>query len=331
MRLKIKTSLLLLFILLFTGCAQKNSTDIYVASWNVENLFDTIDNEEKNDEDFLPDGRKKWTDAKLDLKCKNLSRVIRYMNEGKGPDILAVQEVEHKSLLEILTKKHLSEFNYKIAYAESPDKRGIDNALIYDADLFSFIEQKELEVILADNYPTRLILWVKLKYKDEFLNIFVNHWPSRRGGQEKSEPNRIAAAKVLKKAVEEIKNSVPEENIIILGDFNDEPENESIYKVLEANNSDYLINLSFSAYKDGLGTYKYRDDWNMLDQIIVNKLLMDGNFSTTEASFKVLKPEFAVQKEGKYKGTILPTYGGRKYLAGFSDHYPVSIVIRYTK
>lgn len=321
----------LLLLLIIPNIAQTDTTKLYVASWNLENLFDTSDDPDKRDEDFLPEGKNNWTDERLSVKFENLSKVIRFMNDGKGPDILGVQEVEHQSLLDEMIKKHFSDINYKVAYAEAPDNRGIDNGLIYNADKFKFIEQKELEVVLPDKYPTRLILWVKLQFEDEILNVFVNHWPSRRGGEEKSEPNRVAAAKILKKAVDEIKNSSPEENIIILGDFNDEPENKSIFDVLGANNADYLTNLSFSAYKDGLGTYRYRDDWNMLDQIIINNSLTSGNFTTTEASFKVLKPEFIVQKEGKYEGTALPTYGGRKYLGGFSDHYPVSIVITYIK
>ncbi|MFA8343643.1 MAG: endonuclease/exonuclease/phosphatase family protein [Rhodothermaceae bacterium] len=329
-----KSSLKIILILLVISAplfGQQVTKKLFVASWNVENLFDTFDDKDKRDDEFLPEGRKEWTEKRLETKYKNLAKVIRFMNDGNGPDILGVQEVEHKALLKKLFKKHISEKNYKIAYAESPDKRGIDNALIYDADLFSFIAQKELEVVLPDKYPTRLILWVKLKYEDEILNVFVNHWPSRRGGEEKSEPNRIAAAKTLKKAVEMIKKDSPEENIIIMGDFNDEPENNSIYKVLGADNSDYLVNLSFSAYKNGLGTYRYRGDWNMLDQIIINKLLLEGNFRTTQASFNVLKPDFTVQKEGRYKGTSFPTYGGRKYLGGYSDHYPVGIVLTYTK
>ena len=323
--------LLLLLLLVNPLFAQKDTTVLYVASWNLENLFDTFDDTDKNDEDFLPDGYKKWTDERLEVKYENLSKVIRFMNDGKGPDILAVQEVEHKSLLKNLLLKHFRDDNYKIAYAESPDKRGIDNGLIYNADKFEFVSQKELEVVLPSKYPTRLILWVKLKYQTEIINVFVNHWPSRRGGQEKSEPNRVAAAKILRKAVDEIKNSSEDENIIILGDFNDEPENKSVNDVLNVKNDEYLTNLSFFDYKDGLGTYRYRGNWNMLDQIIVNNSLLTGNFVTAEASFKVLKPEFIVQKEGNYKGTALPTYGGRKYLGGYSDHYPVSIKILHIK
>lgn len=170
---------------------------LYIASWNVENLFDTIDDPNKNDSEFLPTSAKEWDFAKLDFKLHNLAQVINYMNNGKGPDILGLQEVENISVVKRLIYK-LNERDYIVAHRESPDERGIDASLIYDRKVLDIISVDTLLVKLPTNYNTRHILHVTLKHKitNVSLHVFVNHWPSRRGGEVKSEPNREAAAKV---------------------------------------------------------------------------------------------------------------------------------------
>ncbi len=224
--------LIIISLIAFQALWGQNDT-LYVASWNVENLFDTIDDPDKRDEEYTPEGRREWTDARLDIKLKNLASVVDFMNGGKGPDLLAVQEVEHRHLLAKLEGKLKTTKNYRIVYAESPDNRGIDNALFYNTAQFDLIESQTIEVALPDKYPTRYILYAKLVVNSSaFLHVFVNHWPSRRGGQEKSEPNRVEAAKALKNFIDE--NITRGSNIIILGDFNDEPENNSVKEVLSA-------------------------------------------------------------------------------------------------
>jgi hypothetical protein len=167
-------------IVLGTSSKAQNQDTLYVAFWNLENLFDTVDNPEKNDEQFLPDGDREWTEEKLDKKMYNIARVIRSMNNYYGADILGVCETEHQSVLEKLTGKFLSDINYKIAYLESPDRRGIDNGLLYNADKFFVLSVSSDTVHLADNCPTRLILKVKLLNKwNDTLSVYVNHWPSR--------------------------------------------------------------------------------------------------------------------------------------------------------
>ncbi len=317
----------------------KNDT-IYVAFWNQENLFDAVNDTEKDDEEFLPSGSKEWTQERLDKKLYNHARVIRYMNNNQGPDLLGVCEVEHQSLLDTLVNNYFPDKAYKVAYKESPDNRGIDNGLIYNSKKFSLLNIQTDTVSLSDGWPTRLILNVNLltNFQDT-LHVFVNHWPSRSGGEEKSQPNRIAAAEELKQAVNTDFEDNPHAKIIIIGDFNDEPTNNSILKTLEANpikcdsssvgeeenTGSKLYNLSYSAYERGEGSYKYRDDWNLLDQIIVSgNLIVDKNFHYICESYKILKPDFIVTHSGKYEGTPFPTYGGRRYLGGYSDHFPVS-------
>ena len=335
---KINSLLVIIFLFISTCHAQEEDT-LYVAFWNLQNLFDTVDDPEKNDESFLPDGEMEFTPERLDKQMYNLCRVIRSMNNGMGPDLLGVCEVENQPVLKEMVNKYLNELNYKIAYLESPDNRGIDNGLLYKADKFNLINLQADTVHLSDGWPTRLIFGVNLLNKnDEKITVFVNHWPSRRGGQEESEPNRIAAAKTLSGAVDRIFSVDDAAKIFIIGDLNDEPLNisvletlnahplkcDSLHAEIEVDAKGKLYNISYSAYEEGLGSYKYKDDWNMLDQIIVSgSLLTTENFYYLCNSFEVYKPHYIVTHSGEYKGAPFPTYGGRRYLGGYSDHYPV--------
>jgi len=315
---------------------QSYKDTIAIGFWNVENLFDTTDDANQDDEEFLPTGNKEWTSERLDTKLYNLSRVIRSMNNGNGPDILGVCEVEHQAPLDNLVLKFFHDKNYKVAYKESPDGRGIDNGLIYNADLFSLLSVKGDTVRLDDGYPTRLILNVNLLTKEkDTLIIYVNHWPSRRGGQAESEKNRVKAAETLRHSIDKNFERNARSKIIIVGDFNDEPGNVSLLQGLSAvpfycDSTGYiesyseLYNLAYPAFADGIGSYKYRDDWNMLDQIIISGALIDSeSIHYVCNSFEVYKPLMMVTRSGNYEGAPFPAYGGSRYLGGYSDHYPV--------
>ncbi len=334
----IKAVIIILFLTVSTYSQQEDT--LYIAFWNVENLFDTIDDPLKDDAEWLPESEKEWTEERLEIKMNNLSRIIRSMNDSKGPDILGVCEVENKAVLKRLVDTFLSEMNYGIAYAESPDNRGIDNGLIYRLDLFSLLSVVADTVHLPDLYPTRVIFNANLLTKNsDTLNIFVNHWPSRRGGQEESEINRISAAQTLRNRVDYYFNKNSTSKIIIMGDFNDDPVNVSLTETLQAfplkcdtivtgteiNETRTLFNLSYSKFEEGDGSYKYRDTWNMLDQIIVSySLLTEEDFSYLCNSFEVYKPEIMITKSGRFEGTPFPTFGGRNYLGGFSDHFAIT-------
>ncbi len=333
----------LLFLLISNSiCSAQNSTvdTLFVASWNLENLFDTIDDPGKNDEEFLPGSKKNWTDDRLDKKLSNLAKVIHSMNNNKGPDILGVCEVEHESLLKKMISKYMAGINYQTAYRESPDERGIDNGLVFNADKFKLISISADTVHLNNNDQTRFILNVNLllKTSKDTIKLFINHWPSRYGGAEETEIKRIKAASTLKKTIDNYLNQNRNSKILIMGDFNDEPANESILKTLNAQpfkcdnptspqnktNYDILLNLAYEAFKKGEGTYKYRDDWNMLDQMIISEDLINGRIKYICDSFNIYEPYFIVTQSGKYKGTAYPTYGGNNYLGGFSDHFPIT-------
>jgi hypothetical protein len=318
--------------------AQSQDT-LFLASWNLQNLFDTVDDPQKNDEEFLPNGEMQWTKERLDKKLYNLARVIRSMNNGAGPDLLGVCEVEHEALLDSMIKKFLSDLDYKTAYIESPDNRGIDNGLIFKANEFKVLNVQVDTVHISSGWPTRLIMGVNLLTdNNEKITVFVNHWPSRSGGQIESEPNRIEAAKTLRYALDRIFKIEEDAQIFIIGDFNDDPINKSVLETLRAHpikcdslNAEFevesegeLFNLSYKTYESGLGSYKYRNTWNLLDQIIVSGSLINGKeINYICQSFKVYKPNFMVTKSGVYQGAPFPTYGGSRYLGGYSDHFPV--------
>ena len=332
--------LLFQFVFVYCNADSGEADTIYVATWNVENLFDTVDEPGINDEDFTPSGENEWTEERLKQKFEKLAEVIKYMHNGEGPDLLGVQEVEHQSLLNEMNEEYLDE-KYKIVYAESLDKRGIDNGLFYNSDLFELLSFDTLRVDLADGWLTRYILYANLEIKDsqQKLHVFVNHWPSRSGGKEKSEPNRIAAALVLKNYTDKIFEKDVNANIVILGDFNDDPTDVSIYEILKAQELEcsdpginYFYNTSLEKFKEGTGTYLYRGGWNMLDQIIVSRSLVETNdLDYVCDSFEIIKPDFMINKEGKYAGSAIRTFGGKKYIGGYSDHYPTGAKFTYKK
>lgn len=335
---KLFITIIILYVPLLVTCQSQTDT-IYLAFWNLENLFDTIDDPNINDEAYLPNGEMEWTEDRLDKKMFNLARVIRAMNDGNGPDILGVCEVENHAVLDSMINKFLPDLKFKTAYLESPDNRGIDNGLIFKAEKFKLLNVQADTVYLSDGWPTRLIFGANLlSNENKKITVFVNHWPSRRGGQIESEPNRIAAAQTLRNSVDRIFQTDSIANIFIIGDFNDDPVDISVLETLVAHpvkcdslNLDYeiksggeLFNLSYEAYEKGEGSYKYRDTWNMLDQIIISESIIIGDdFNYICNSFQVFKPELIVTRSGQYEGTPFPTYGGRRYLGGYSDHFPV--------
>jgi predicted extracellular nuclease len=319
---------------IISGQIKENGKSFYVASWNVENLFDTYDEPLKDDAEFLPESEKQWTDARFDQKLSNLAKVVNYMNDGCGPDVIGLVEVENMNVVKLLAYK-LRDRDYVIAHRESPDERGIDCALMYDRKVFSIVMVDTIRVILPSGYNTRYILHVTLNHLSSHSNIhfIVNHWPSRRGGEAKSEPNRWAAAIALKTVVDSLLTLNKNEQIILMGDFNDEPNNSSISKILHAKNFDckpgekkshYLLNLSFEKFLNGEGSYLFGSDWNMIDQLIVSPALSDNKgVDYLCNSFEVIKPEFMLSKSENRIGGPFPTYSGNRYFGGFSDHFPV--------
>lgn len=326
---------LLLWTTMSTKCTKKAA--MHVGFYNVENLFDTLDDPNKRDEYFTPSGPVKWTSERYQTKLTNLSVIINQMAEGKAPAILGLCEVENRRVLEdLVAQELLMDEAYEIIHVESEDERGIDNALFYQKESYTPFEHGVEQIDLgAYSDKTRDILWVKgLLPNADTLIVMVNHWPSRSGGKEGSEPKRLLAAKTLRVLVDQMERTHPNAAILILGDFNDEPTDRSLRYVLEAattKEEGELFNLTGRLDSMGSGTYCYRGNWNMLDQIIVNEKLYDGSGIDADPTRTGIKSEpWMVQTDSNYFGYPLRTYGGRKYLGGYSDHFPVytTLVLR---
>jgi predicted extracellular nuclease len=334
---------ILILLLLVSACKCESpiqSDTLFIAFWNVENLFDIIDDPQKDDQEFLPSGTKEWTQDRLDKKMYNLARVINDMNYGNGPDVIGICECENQNILETFVNKHFQSKTFKIIYSESSDERGIDCGLIYRSDKLSYVSSQSYEVKQLRSSPTRLVLHAALRTKDgENIHFFVNHWPSRRDGATESEYKRIEAAKVLKRQVDELFEKNVNPKIIIMGDFNDEPVDQSVLKTLGAEPfkcdvdskknvkipPKELYNISYNLFEKGYGTLSFRGDWNLFDQMIISSsLVSQKGLSYLCDSFSIFNTELVATRSGKYKGTPFPTYGGSRYLGGYSDHFAVT-------
>ncbi|MBI9039390.1 MAG: hypothetical protein JEY97_14750 [Bacteroidales bacterium] len=322
--------IIFLFAILFlTNCNRNEPYEADIVFYNVENLFDTIDDPLKNDKDFLPDGRNNWNSEKYFHKLENISKVLSSIDSINLPAIIGLSEVENIEVIrDLINTGNLKNGNYKIIHQESPDERGIDVALIYREKYFHPEYQKAIEIAFPfkKEEKTRDILYVKGNTDGgEILHVFINHWTSRWGGKEESEPKRLFTASVLKKYSDSILKNDINANIIILGDLNDNPNNESVFEILKAEQSfkpikrATLNNLLFEKFKKGEGTLFY-NGWDMFDQIIVSSNLIEENLICGEA--EIFNPEWILfkTKEGEFRPNRTQ---GRQYYGGYSDHLPV--------
>jgi predicted extracellular nuclease len=338
-----KCFLIGLGVLLFSlVSAQKKDRVLTVMFYNVENLFDTVNNPLKEDDEFTPGTEKAWDVERYDKKLENIASVIRAVNEDELPEIVGLCEVENLKVLEdLIRERDLRRGNYGIVHQESPDARGIDCALLYNMEEFRVVSSEAIPVRFPFDsaLTTRDILYIEGKTEDnETLHLFVNHWSSRYGGQKESEPKRIHCAIALRKAVDAIMNREPEAKIIIMGDFNDEPTNRSVFELLMAHNkrknqrARELFNLMYDAHNlRNEGSYNYRGTWNMLDQIIVSlPVIKDRNgWYCSYDDAGILKEDFLLYHDEE-RGEKVPsrTYGGPNYYGGYSDHLPVYVTLR---
>lgn len=307
--------------------------------YNVENLFDTENDSLTNDDEFTPDGARFWTKKKYWEKLHHIATTIVAIGGWSPPDIIGLCEVENRQVLDDLCKKsELKNLNYSIIHKESPDKRGIDVALLYQKSTFVPLFYKALKVDFpfSPGSTTRDILYVCGKTKNhDTLHVFVNHWPSRWGGQLESESRRMQAANVLRSEIDSIFTENAKAKIVIMGDFNDYPENKSITDVLKAGaNFDNIVsgelyNLSaFIKKTTGLGSLKYEGEWGILDQIIVSGGLLTAQtgLRTSKENAYIFNADFLLTDDEAYAGKKnFRTYSGYTYLGGYSDHLPVLI------
>lgn len=311
--------------------------ELCVASWNVENLFDTEDDPNVElDEEYTPDAPKQWTPERLEIKLNNLSKIIRKMNDGRGPDVLGLAEVENRKVLEMLVDK-LAPLGrkYEIVHKDSPSDRGIDTALIYDAKVFQLLDSK---FHFVDAEKTRDIVEARLKRVGggedaPVLYVFVNHWPSRGN----DEWQRIMAATVLRKRLDEILAADPPADVVMVGDFNDEPNNVSLAKFLRSvtkpgdAKDGAVFDTTAKIVEEGKGSLVYDDKWELIDHILVSPGMLDGvGFSwKTDSSRTLDYPELFFHP--RWPGAIpRPSTSYSKdnfHKDGYSDHLPLECTI----
>ncbi len=311
-------SLLTIVVFSLTACAQTNRT---IAFYNVENLFDTFDDPEKDDQDFLPTGKLEWNEERYQKKLAHLNETISLF---ESPLLIGLCEVENERVVRDLVNHGKLKSSYGVVHYESGDNRGIDVALIYDSITLKLQTSGFIRYAMPEgDRPTRDIVWAKMTYKKDTILAMVNHWPSRSGGAEASEHKRLIAANAARKFIDSVQVASPTVKIVLMGDLNDYPTDKAPQLVSEILTP--MITKSSGKYG---GTYNYRGEWDVLDHIMVSSNFSSSKrISVVENSGKIYSDEFLLDV---YKGDTVPkrNYGGIKYLEGYSDHLPVSIGVR---
>lgn len=307
-----------------------------IGFYNLENLFDTVNDTLIDDEEFLPEGGRAWTEEKYDEKSKNMAYVISQMALDlcpAGVSVLGVAEIENRKVLEDLVKQPaLKDRNYQIVHHDSPDRRGVDVGLLYNPAHFKVLEHHAVPLIDFENGErrfTRDILLVKgILDKTDTLFITVNHWPSRGGGEKQTAKYRNHGAAVNRQLYDSLMTESSKVNFIVMGDLNDNPDDESVTSYLRAKlklkdvKDKDLYNPYYEMYRRGLGSNAYRDTWSLFDQIILSKDLMDNASGYKYYKAFVFNKEFLTTASGKYKGYPFRTFNFDNYQGGYSDHFP---------
>jgi len=328
-------------LFLFIGISsftQNNTEQFSILFYNVENLFDTRDDPDTNDDEYAVNGDRYWSQKKLNQKTQNLSKVLLSAAGWNLPAIIGLCEVENRYVLDkLLDETPLKSASFKIIHKESPDHRGTEVALLYNSNQFYPLRYKYYPLRDGQNKvkDTREILYVSgVLAETDTLHIFINHWPSRYSGLMETKPDRNLAARILREQIGEVMRLNGNAKIIILGDFNDQPQDESIRDVLGAREAEnrfedgMIYNLSFNWNNEGRGTLKYQSKWYVFDQIIVSGTLLNSTngFFTKPEYASVVTPSFLLEKDEKYGGKKPKrTYYGYQYQGGFSDHLPVML------
>lgn len=331
---------LFFFLILFVlagNCRQVSGQEYGLLWYNVENLFDTRNDSLIQDDEFTPSGDRHWTAERLQVKLQNTAKAIAGVSGWKLPAVIGLCEVENGFLLDSLVQEiPLKPASYRIIHKNSPDHRGIDVALLYNSRQFFPLTYRYFPLREEDGsvMDTREILWVKGVIGADTLHLFMNHWPSRYGGLLETRPLRKRAAALLKAKVDSILSVAPSAKIVMMGDFNDQPNDESLSQVLSAKfpaeqpEQYVLYNLSMPWQQSHEGTIKYRAEWMVFDQIIVSGALLFGSkgLVCSPEMASIGKAPFLFEPDERYGGIRLyRTYLGYKYRPGFSDHLPVML------
>ncbi len=309
-----------------------------IAFYNLENLFDTIPNNPLGrDLEYTPGGSKKWDSRKYYNKLHNMATAIASFSTRltpKGPAIIGVSEIENITVLQdLVAQPELREFNYQICHHDSPDRRGVDVGLLYNPKFFK-VENVTNHRLTSVSFATRDQMCVVGSLMGQRIAIIVNHWPSRLGGQEQSSPSREAAAALNVEIADSLWNIDPTIGVITLGDFNDDPQDPSCAKVLNAKKKregveDHgFYNPFWKLLDDGIGSLAYKSSWNLFDQIIISGNLANGPEDKWHFHRAMVhNDEFLRDTEGTRQGYPKRTFASGMYLNGFSDHFPTEVIL----
>ena len=322
---------------------QKSYDLATIAFYNLENLFDTIVDPDPNkilQDEFTPKGKKMWNTERYLDKIEHMSRIISELGSDvskTAPMMVGISEVENKLVIQdLINHPNLKKYNYGIVHYESPDRRGIDVALIYRKDFVKIVNSQSRRLYYAkkDDFRTRDQLVVEASLQGESIFVLVNHWPSRRGGEKRSSPLREAAAALSRSIADSLTALNANAKIIIMGDLNDDPTNISVKKVLNtsANKKEIqdgqFYNPMEKKYKEGNGTGAYNDTWNLFDQLIISKPLVESNSDSWKFyKAKIYKKEELIQQSGRYKDYPRRTFSFGSWIGGYSDHFPVYLYL----
>jgi hypothetical protein len=314
-----------------------------IAFYNVENLFDTINDPKRFDEASPMMELKYNRDEIYRKKVSNMAKVISEIGEevsNNTPAVIGLAEVENIEVVEALANDPaLRSKDYGIVHFDSPDERGIDVALLYQKTMFTPISKSHHELKIFDDLSskrdyTRDQLLVSGKLEGDLIHVLVNHWPSRSGGEARSRPKRVAAANLSKRIIDSLQAIDPYAKIFVMGDFNDNPNNSSLKDVLKTERDKEKVKLKGiynpmeKFFREGLGTNAYRDAWSLFDQILITKPLLEKDYS----SFRFYKAgifnkQYLTNKKGRYKGYPFRSFADGGFTDGYSDHFPVYVHI----
>ncbi len=318
--------------------AQVTPNKAIIGFYNVENLFDTLNDPNKNDEQFLPDGDYQWTSERYLHKLDRLSQVIADMARMDGGlVVLGVSEVENEQvLLDLAATERLRPFGFKVCHHESPDRRGVDVSFLYNPKRFRIIDTAAFPLVVP-NQPQFISRdqWLMTGVLDntDTLYLLVNHWPSKAGGEKRSLPGRLAAGTLSHDIAANIMARHPGAKFILMGDLNDTPDSKAIMESLGTRTNtkslgpNDLYNPMWKMYRDGIGSYAYRDSWEMLDNMVISGGLVFPSKGYKFHSAHVFRRDYLFTKSGSYAGYPFRMFAGGVYQGGYSDHLPVYIIL----
>ena len=304
-----------------------------IAFYNVENLFDTRQDKTILDTDFIPTSDKKWDNKRYEQKLNKIAKAIACIgpeDHQYPPIVIGLAEVENKRVLkDLLATEVLKDKDYAFVHYNSPDERGIDTAFLYRKNLVTVKSSKSHQLYLetpeGNRDFTRDILEVSCSVLGEDVTFLINHWPSRRDGWNSTAYKRLEAAKQNTAIIEKIKALNANQHFMVMGDFNDDPKDESVQYLVQSAGLYNPMQILLTKKK---GTTKHKGRWNLFDQILISHELL--KFQKNKLNFKsaaIFDPDFLKQQKGRYKGTPYRTFGGRNYTGGYSDHFPVYTIL----